>query len=60
MHRTAVSGGRRGAWLGRAATLLFAATGACMGLIHWVIAIRPRRKLRKRLEYDVEVIRAME
>ena len=26
MHRTAVSGGRRGAWLRRAATLLFAAT----------------------------------
>ncbi len=40
--------------------LLFAMTGACMGLLHWLIAIRPRRKLRKRLEYDVEAIRAME
>lgn len=40
--------------------LLFALTGACMGLLHWAIAIRPRRKLRKRLEYDVDAIRAME
>lgn len=38
----------------------FSATGACMGLLHWAIAIRPRRRLRKRLEYDVEAIRAME
>ena len=38
----------------------FGSTGACMGLLHWLIAIRPRRKLRKRLEYDVEAIRAME
>ena len=40
--------------------LLFAMTGACMGLLHWVIAIRPRRKMRKRLEYDVDAIQAME
>ena len=40
--------------------LAFSSTGACMGLLHWVIAIRPRRKLRKRLEYDVDAIQAME
>ncbi len=39
---------------------LFSATGACMGLLHWLIAIRPHRKWRKRLQYDVEAIRAME
>ena len=42
------------------ALLAFGATGACMGLLHWAIAIRPRRKLRKRLEYDVDAIQAME
>lgn len=42
------------------ALLAFSATGACMGLLHWVVAIRPRRKWRKRLEYDVDAIRAME
>jgi predicted membrane protein len=39
---------------------LFAATGACMGMLHWLIAIRPRRNWRKRLMYDTEAIRAME
>lgn len=47
-----------------AAIMIFLAwcssAGACMGLLHWLIAIRPRRKWRKRLIYDVDAIRAME
>jgi hypothetical protein len=39
---------------------LFTATGACMGALHWLIAIRPRRKWRQRLMYDIDAIRAME
>lgn len=39
---------------------LFAATGACMGLLHWAIAIRPRRRWRLHLMRDEEAIRAME
>ena len=40
--------------------LWFAATGALMGLLHWRIAIRPRRRWRLRLLLDQEAIRAME
>ena len=40
--------------------LLFAATGGCMGALHWAIAIRPRRRWRLHLLRDTEAIRAME
>ena len=40
--------------------LWFSATGALMGWLHWVIAIRPRRRWRLWLRRDLEAIRAME
>ena len=40
--------------------LWFSATGTMMGLLHWVIAIRPRRRWRLALVRDEEAIRAME
>jgi hypothetical protein len=38
----------------------FAATGGLMGLLHWLIAIRPRRRWRLRLLLNQVAIRAME
>ena len=38
----------------------FVLTGILMGLLHWVIAIRPRRRWRLSLLRDEEAIRAME
>jgi len=40
--------------------LWFSATGALMGWLHWLIAIRPRRRWRLWLLHDQEAIRAME
>jgi len=40
--------------------LWFSATGTMMGLLHWVIAIRPQRRWRLSLLRDDEAIRAME
>jgi hypothetical protein len=40
--------------------LWFSATGTMMGLLHWVIAIRPQRRWRLSLLRDQEAIRAME
>jgi ABC-type branched-subunit amino acid transport system permease subunit len=39
---------------------LFAITGALMGLLHWLIAIRPRRLWRLHMLRDEAAIRAME
>lgn len=38
----------------------FASVGTLMGLLHWLIAIRPRRRWRHRMMRDAESIRAME
>jgi hypothetical protein len=38
----------------------FVLTGILMGLLHWAIAIRPRRRWRLSLLRDEEAIRAME
>ena len=38
----------------------FVFTGILMGLLHWAIAIRPRRRWRLSLLRDEEAIRAME
>lgn len=40
--------------------LWFSATGSLMGWLHWLIAIRPRRRWRLSLQHDQEAIRAME
>jgi hypothetical protein len=50
------SGGR----LDAVFVLWFSATGTMMGLLHWVIAIRPQRRWRLSLWRDDEAIRAME
>ena len=51
-----LSGGR----LDAVFVLWFSTTGAMMGLLHWVIAIRPQRRWRLSLLRDDEAIRAME
>lgn len=40
--------------------VVFVLTGMLMGLLHWLIAIRPRRRWRLALLSDEEAIRAME
>jgi hypothetical protein len=52
--------GLAGSTLDPLVALWFAATGALMGLLHWLIAIRPRRRWRLWLQHDQEAIRAME
>lgn len=40
--------------------LLFSATGLLMGLLHWVIEIRPRRLRRLSRARDAQAVRATE
>jgi hypothetical protein len=41
-------------------SVVFVLTGVLMGLLHWVIAIRPQRRWRLTLLRDAESIQAME
>jgi hypothetical protein len=52
--------GFSGGWVEGVFLLWFSATGTLMGLLHWVIAIRPHRRWRFSLLRDEEAIRAME
>lgn len=52
--------GFSGGWVDGIFLLWFSATGTLMGLLHWLIAVRPHRRWRLALAHDEETIRAME
>jgi hypothetical protein len=52
--------GFSGGWVDGIFLLWFSTTGSLMGLLHWLIAIRPHRRWRLALVNDEEAIRAME
>ena len=52
--------GLSGGWVEGIFVLWFATTGTLMGLLHWLIAVRPHRRWRLALVRDEDAIRAME